>query len=266
MADIRLRDLERKARTTGDWNDILAVRIERKRLGMSDGLDLSLPHKWDVLRVDGSYAEGLGILRAVCAADVAEKALHPFEKGVIRPLTFKENIQARIAQYKAMGKAGSLWDNRLNSSTAIVYRKGTTKFKIVQLSEHLLTLAPSFRNPFLQVRYADFKQPELDMSDFIYNEDLTQEQIVNPLETDPKKRYHAGWLAAVDGDGALLEEYAGLVFGLLGSHRAMTFLVDSNSEEDALSTLSVNFFKADSGCDGVMNLNGRARFARVCPP
>ena len=258
MSDEKLRDLERKAHRSGAAQDIFAVRVERKRIGLSAGLDLCLPHVWGLVGAGKGenlrFGQAVAALRAQCVSDAS--GLHPFEAGVVRPLTFKENIQARLAQYAATGRAGSLWSSWLDSCSAIVYKGGSTKFKIVRLSSHLLELPSSFRESLLGVNYGDFAGPQLDLQNDIYNQPLTQEQVVK----------HEGWLAVFEGDKDLLKEYAALVFGLLNRNTAMQFWVVQNSAQDQLRPLAVYNLGIDSDCGGFRDLDGGGRFARVCPP
>src|SRR3989344_7519757 len=254
MADVKLSDLKRKA-ASGMWEDVLRYRGALKQYGQSAGLDLCLPHRWEVVRADSPFAEGMGMLRAVCNVDKKEVGQHPFELGVVRPLTFKENVQARLAQYAATGRAGSLWSSWLDSCSSIVYKGGSTKFKIVRLSSHLLELPSSFRQSLLGVNYGDFAGPQLDLQNDIYNQPLTQEQVVK----------HEGWLAVFEGDKDLLKEYAALVFGLLNRNTAMQFWVVQNSAQDQLYALGVVDLVDNSDCNGCGSLM-LSRFARVCPP
>ena len=255
MADVKLSDLKRKA-ASGMWEDVLRYRGALKQYGQSAGLDLCLPHRWEVVRADSPFAEVMGMLRAVCNVDKKEVGQHPFELGVVRPLTFKENVQARLAQYAATGRAGSLWSSWLDSCSSIVYKGGSTKFKIVRLSSHLLELPASFRDAFLEVRYGDFAGPQLDTNDDIYNQLLTQAQVIE----------HKGWLAVFEGDKELLKEYAALVFGLLKRNTAMRFWVVQNPAQDQLRPLAVDNLVDNSYCGGSRGLDGYGRFARGCPP
>src|SRR3989344_8955714 len=212
--DDRLRRLERLAMTSSVWSDVLRWRGELKKAGEGAVLDLGLPHQWEVVGSGNArYGEALVALRGLCAGD---DGLHPFVQGLARPLTFKETIQARINQFEYEGVA-SLWSSWLDTSSAIVYQKGTTKFRIVSMSAALLNDVPaSFRGVFLPVAYEDFSSfSEFDVQDGddVYNQELTPEQVLK----------HKGWLAAVEGDRNLLRRDSNIVFGQVQGGGALAF-------------------------------------------
>src|SRR3989344_6104856 len=214
VMDDRLRRLERLARTSSVWSDVLRWRGELKKAGEGAVLDLGLPHQWEVVGSGNArYGQALVALRGLCAGD---DGLHPFAGGVARPLTFKETVQARIDQFEHEGAAG-LWTNWLDTSSAIVYQKDTTKFRIDSMSAALLNDVPaSFRDAFLPVNYDDFSSfVELDVQDRddVYNQSLTREQVLK----------HKGWLAVVEGDKRLLKRYSDIVFGQVQGGVAMAF-------------------------------------------
>ena len=247
---------KRKGRS-GDWETVLKNRAELKRIGMSAGLDLTLPHRWQVVGSDRPFAETMAMLREVCTADTRELGFHPFEKGVFRPLTFRESIQARVAQFKELGNAGSLWTSWLDSCTAIVYQSNSTRFKVVPLSYHLLALAPSFRDAFVpKIWFNEFDSERLDLQNDVYDAPLTQEQVVK----------HEGWLAAVEGDKKLLKTYAAIVFALLKRDTAMPFwTIQGVNVQNQLRALCAGNLKGEGNCGGSRNLEWDSCFARICP-
>ena len=263
--DDRLRALERLARTSSVWSDVLRWRGELKKAGEGAVLDLGLPHQWAVGSGNARYGEALVALRGLCASD---DGLHPFAGGVARPLTFKETVQARIEQCEREG-AASLWESWLDTGSAIVYQKGTTKFRVVvPCSDALLNDVPaSFRGDFLPVNYDDFVSfVELDVQDRddVYNQPLTPDQVLK----------HKGWLAAVEGDRNLLRRYSNIVFGQVQGGAAMAFWTVPHQDDqgrwvlpkqDQLRPLCANDVRYGCGCGGGRVLGNSARFARVCP-
>ncbi|MBS3148025.1 hypothetical protein J4219_04020 [Candidatus Woesearchaeota archaeon] len=210
------------------------------------------------------YGEALVALRGLCAGD---DGLHPFAGGVARPLTFKETVQARIDQFEHEGAAG-LWTNWLDTSSAIVYQKDTTKFRIVSLSDDLLRNVPaSFRDAFLPVNYDDFSSfVELDVQDRddLYNRSLTPDQVLK----------HKGWLAAVEGDRNLLRRYSNIVFGQVQGGVAMAFWTVHRQDaqgrwvcpaQSQLRPLCAYYIHGYCSCNGYGSLSYDARFARVRP-
>ena len=264
--DDRLRRLERLAMTSSVWSDVLRWRGELKKAGEGAVLDLGLPHQWEVVGSGNArYGEALVALRGLCAGD---DGLHPFVQGLARPLTFKETIQARINQFEREG-AASLWERWLDTSSAIVYQKDTTKFRlVVPCSDALLNDVPeSFRNFFLPVNYDDFTSfVELDVQDRVdlYNRPLTPDQVLK----------HKGWLAVVEGDKKLLKRYSDIVFGQIQGGVAMAFWTVPRQDaqgrwvcpaQSQLRPLCANNVRYDCGCIGYRILYNSARFARVRP-
>ncbi|MBS3147808.1 hypothetical protein J4219_02905 [Candidatus Woesearchaeota archaeon] len=223
-------------------------------------------NQWEVVGSGNArYGEALVALRGLCAGD---DGLHPFVQGLARPLTFKETIQARINQFEREG-AASLWERWLDTSSAIVYQKDTTKFRlVVPCSDALLNDVPeSFRNFFLPVNYDDFTSfVELDVQDRVdlYNRPLTPDQVLK----------HKGWLAVVEGDKKLLKRYSDIVFGQIQGGVAMAFWTVPRQDaqgrwvcpaQSQLRPLCANNVRYDCGCIGYRILYNSARFARVRP-
>ncbi|MBS3148862.1 hypothetical protein J4219_08345 [Candidatus Woesearchaeota archaeon] len=263
--DERLRRLQRLVAAGSDPVYVRELRSELKRVGQGAVLDLGLPHSWEVVGgTNVAYGQPLVALRGLCAGD---DGLHPFVQGLARPLTFKETIQARINQFEYEGVA-SLWSSWLDTSSAIVYQKGTTKFRIVSMSAALLNDVPaSFRGVFLPVAYEDFSSfSEFDVQDGddVYNQELTPEQVLK----------HKGWLAAVEGDRNLLRRYSNIVFGQVQGGVAMAFWTVHRQDaqgrwayptQSQLRALCANDLVNYCNCIGYSYLNSFTRFARVRP-
>ena len=148
----------------------------------------------------------------------------------------------------------------LDTSTAIVWKKGGKKFKIVPLSGELLALAPSFKNSFLPVKYASFDPsmyPEHTV-DVTYNRSLSQEEVYE----------HKGWLAVLGGDTRenreLLKRYVDIAFAAMNRRTAMSFWTPDEVKQDQLRALCANNLDNSCNCGG-RYLNINARFARVRP-
>ena len=212
MEDVRLRELKRAA-LDGGLKELLEFRSALKRAGKSSvdlkpDLNLRFDHSWEVVGADRdrTFGDAHDLLVIDCMND---GGLHPFIGGNARPLTFKETVQARINQFRAFQDAGksvnvegTLWTTFLDTSTAIIYKKNSTKFKIVQLSLDLLKLSADDKREFLQVNYDSFTGvEELDVTNpehGVYNQLLTWVQVVGRRDSKP----HMGWLAALRGDPA----------------------------------------------------------------
>jgi len=263
MSDDSVRDLERRFRLSGSSEDNLVWRDALKKSGGDAVFDLSLPHSWGVVEAAEVYSNDYGsvkkLLSDVCYGD---SGLHPFVGGVSRPLSFKETIQARMDQLQVTGKFGSLWASELDTSSAIVYKANSSKFKVVMpFSAHLLGLRVNFKDLFVSVRYDEIVGRgvvELDAKNGVYNEHLTMDQVI----------VHPGWLAALGGNTvenrALLAKYAEVVFGR-SKRDCMGFWLVTSPKQDQLRALRANSSEGQYVCYG-NNLCFHFRFARVCPP
>ncbi len=212
-----------------------------------------------------TYALGVHALREACAAESSSP--HPTIEiptvGITyRPLTFKENIEARVKEYQRMHNAEGtprtkeqrlyLFGKWLDSCVGMAYKAQSTKFKIVPFSQDLITIDKDSRANFLPVEYDGLTGIELDSSRGIYNTSLTKAQVVD----------HPAWRAAVNGDVALLREYADIVFSERTEDKQMWFWVRQNTPTDELRALFVYYLGGSSGADG-SSLNYGGSFLRV---
>jgi len=229
------------------------------------------PGKYILMPQTDTYALGLHALQEVCAKE--NNPNHPQftlpDKSMIyRPLTFKENIQARVENYETthnpngsertieerLSLITERWDD---SCTAVVYKAGATKFKILPISEHLIALNRDFKEDFMRTDYNTIVGSELDSKNGTYN-------LVMSLDSVLK---HAGWLAAVEGDGALLRSYANIIFTELkrryNTTKGMGFWVRQNTPTDELRALFVIYLDYNSNADGDDNLYDYGSFLRA---
>ena len=219
-----------------------------------------------------TYALGVDALRE--SYENGECSLQPTYiqldgSRIVRALSFKENLQARIEDYNILNNSdGSAKtdDERLrlfnrwnDSCTGIAYKVGTTKFKIVYQSMELITIDKEFEVGFLQVDYDSIDGIELDSNDAKYGTLLTSSQA----------KSHPAWLAAVENDNVLLSEYADIVFSLLNEKYkkkdGMRFWVRSNTETDELRALWVGDLGINSNAYGDNYLNDDGSFLLVAP-
>jgi len=194
---------------------------------------------YEVLKAN-NYARGVAKLR-----EVGEQ-----------PKTFKKNIEARVVAYENGDK--ELFNVWLDSCTAIVSKKRSTKIKVVPQSIDLINIPANFREPFLPVEpvdYDDSHEKELDSNNGKYNQLLEEGDILG----------HDGWLAAVEGDVHLLDTYRNIIFNGFKKKRAMGFYVRQNTEQDGLRALLVHDLSSDSDADGGGNLDSLGSFLRGSP-
>jgi len=210
---------------------------------------------YDVVRAK-SYRQGLTKLRSSYTKGMA--ALQPIYvasngKPIARPLTFQETIDAKVNAYESGNKA--LFNTSLSTSTGIVY-DGASKFKIVQLSDELVTLPRDSDDPFAESMYGNSSAQELDRNKSKYNNLIHKSEVLE----------HPAWNEAVP-DKALLRAYTEIVFAELNAvhtEKAMGFWLRNEPQKDSLWALVIDLLL---GCYSVANglddLNSEARFVRV---
>jgi hypothetical protein len=216
-----------------------------------------------------TYAQGLHALHNACQAD--ENSIHPgfmLDDGskVYRPLTFKEDITARVTDYNTLHNPDGTertpeerlklcTERWLDSCTAIAYQKGTGKFKVVLQSKELITLPEDFNSGYLPISYNDIAGIELDRTGATYNNRLTKSQVEN----------HPAWRAAVGDDITLLKEYRDIVFANPSRDTAMGFWLRTDIPEDQLWALFVSDLGNSSIASGYEYLNYNGSFLLVAP-
>ncbi len=226
---------------------------------------LSSPHlDGNVVLMDitTTYALGVQALRdSYARGECPTQPLFTESDGstLVRPLTFKENIDARVNDYESnKGKAERLrlFARWLNSSTAIAYKKSTGKFKIIPISSELVTIPQDFNEASISVGYDGLVGTELDRSAAKYNEPLTKDEVLA----------HPAWQAAVEGDVALLRAYRDIVFAeKRGVDKLMSFWLLGNPDRDKLRALYVFDLSNGSNAVGSCDLNINGSFLRGSP-
>ncbi len=156
-----------------------------------------------------------------------------------RPLTFKENMVARIEQPE-------LFDEYLDSCTGVAYKKKSSLVKIQPICKELITIDKNFNNAYLDVDYSSFEGEEL-----------------NTEKTSKMDK----WLVAMGGVNAenkeIYNDYQKVLFERrpnLKREYAMNFYTVDNPSKDQLRALYVNLGNDDynSNADGYdLNLNAR---------
>ena len=177
------------------------------------------------------------------------------QASVERPFTFKENLQARVEAYESGDYR--LFETWLNSCTGIVYKAGTTKFKIIPQCAELIGINKDFSQRFLPVEYNTIMGVELDSSKGKYKQLLTKAEVLE----------HPAWLASVEGDRTLLSAYTDIVFKAYASKHSsrdesMGFYVKKNTPADELRNVFVHDLGNGSFAVGDDNLVISGRFLR----
>jgi hypothetical protein len=217
-----------------------------------------------------TYAKGVEALK-LHLQNTPSNAHPQFElpngSNIYRPLTFKENIEARVNEYnkdnnidgskKTFEQKTELFNNWIDSCTAIVYEKNTTKFKIIPICEKLINIDADSNSEFLTAEYSKILGVELDFDNKLYNQDLSLQQVIN----------HPAWLEALDNDTKLLENYAKITFNILKTkyekELGMGFYIRQKPKTEELRALYVNDLDNDSAAVGDYYLNNVARFLLV---
>jgi hypothetical protein len=186
------------------------------------------------------YARGVQALR------------ESYERGehlLNRPLTFGENLQARLENPE-------LFNTWIDSCTGIAYKAGTGRFKPIRECNQLINIEPGFNRRFIEIDYDSLDVEEFDSGDALYNQSLTREQVLS----------HPAWQAVV-GNLALLEEYTNHHFDRSNRELGMGIYLRRNIDTDQLRPLYVNSIVNNSNADGKdYQSYDYARFAQAVAP
>jgi hypothetical protein len=205
-----------------------------------------------------SYASGVYALRN------AAKHPHPqFKKDdgseIIRPFTFKENIEARVDDYNCLTNPdGSkrtekerlrLFSSYLDSCTGIAHKRGSSRFKIIPVCKELILIDEGFDANFLSVDYDSLPGIELKRDAATYNHRLSKNKVLE----------HPAWKAAV-GDDNLLKAYVDIIFGNPRNSELLGFCITRKTDCDELRALSLCDIDYGSYVRGQNDLNDYACF------
>ena len=225
-----------------------------------------------------SYANGVGAFRDSYKdkeAEVPQQLLYDNNgKTIIRPLTFRENLLARVEDFETLNNSDGtertldqrlrLFKKWLDSCTGIAYSaeqtdsNQTDDFRIIPVCKELITISSSFNQEFISINYATLQEgTPLKRSQAKYNLGLTQSEVLE----------HQGWLVAVEEDKTLLQAYSTIVFSNMvqSNGNAMGFYLRNDIGRNQLRALFVDY-GFSSNAVGYDVLNDRASFLRVAPP
>lgn len=257
------------------WTPQEDVPPQQPNASPSESIQSSLEGNYILMDTTSTYALGAEALRVACR-DSNPHPIHTYdlisddkEIQIYRPLTFHENLRARVEdfnrEYDESGAQRTLDDRLrllarwLDSCTGVAYRRKTSKMKIIPVSQDLIEIDANFRDHYLAVDYTSLDGEELDRSKGKYNELLTETEVIE----------HPAWLAAVNGDKALLKEYAGIVFAQLKERykrdTGMIFWIRDTTATDELRALFVYNLDNYSSAYGNISLNKYGSFLLVAP-
>ncbi len=173
------------------------------------------------------------------------------QNGIYRPLTFKENIEARVNDFETLENPDGtqrtederlrLFQTWLNSCCGIIYQAKTTKLKLRFICPELINIDPNFNQKFLQVSYDE------------YQADAT-------LDSDEQTFVEKGWRTLLEEDGNLYEQYLGIISSKSGDPN---FMVQKKVSTDELRAVCLNGLYFSSYAYGFSDLNYYCRFVRV---
>ena len=217
---------------------------------------------------DNPYAKTVHKLQN--ALKNSSNAVHPLftmsnNSKIYRPLSFKENIEARINDYETKtnpdGVARSdeertkLFKQYLDSCTGFAYKSKSTKFKINSICEELIIIDKDFNDSFKAVNYSSFKGKEFDSSKGVYNSLLSKSEFTD----------HEVYRFLYNNDTNLMSAYWTIVHSLKTQDNLMGLWVRQNTDKDELRALYVNYLGNYSSAFGNGNLSNDARFLLVAP-
>ena len=223
---------------------------------------------YNLMRQTNTYAKGVDALKT--QLQNTPSSLHPQftlpnGSNIYRPLTFKENIEARITEYnreknidgskRTDAQKLELFNTWIDSCTGIAYKKKTKLFKINPVCNELINIPEDFNSNFLSTDYSKFSGIELYSSTGTYNQNLSLNQVLT----------HPAWITALENDKTLLKEYAEITFYILKTKNnqdsGMGFFVRSGTSTDELRVLYSDSLSNITSSD----LNSLARFLLVAP-
>ncbi|MDP3733682.1 MAG: hypothetical protein Q8R37_00470 [Nanoarchaeota archaeon] len=268
-----LRDGREKVWKEYGWEDVPDYFMQDKF--WMGTFPLQFPNKERLNGLNGTFAEDfphyqflpeintypLGVHQLQQFCEQKKSTTHPtFTRvdgtTIYRPLTFKENMLARVEDYwtlySEMGNVKVLYERlrlfhpRLDSCTGIVHKADSPEFKIILQSPRLISINEDFNGGFIPIDY-DALQGDgiitLNINHGVYNQRLTQHQVLR----------HPAWNIVVEEDKALLKEYSGIVFSRQEG-KNMSFTLRENVMEDQLRALFVSNLNNSSDAYDYINL------------
>ena len=230
--------------------------------------------KYKLMPGQNTYAKGVHALRDSYAQNEAEVPSHLWYncdgQRIVRPLTFRENLQARVDDFETLkNKDGSirtiedrlrLFGTWFDSCTGIAYSSNNDDFMIIPMCKELITIPRDFNDEYTQVDYASLqgKGFSLKRSQAKYDQQLTESEVIS----------HPAWFASVEEDVTLLCMYVSVVFKHMINKdgKSMDFYLKDQIKKDQLMDLFVYGCNSNSIASGNVNLNfDGTSFLRATP-
>lgn len=247
-----INELEKTLRTSGAPEEALPFAVQnlgKAQYGAFASLFSSEEQAREAVNAIKSYSKIDGNMYARAVFNLIQNAgenqpQFTLDDGskIYRPLSFKENMVARIEQPE-------FFDEYLDSCTGVAHKKGSSLIKIQPVCKDLITIDKNFRNAYLDVDYQTFDGEELDAS---------------------KTSKMDKWLVAMGGVNAenkeIYNDYQKVLFERrpnLSRENAMNFYTVDTPLNDQLRALCVDLggYSSYAGCN--LNLLYNARLLRV---
>lgn len=242
------------------------------------GLNPKIEGDYILMPQTGTYALGVHALQEACKAE--NNTAHPqFTRNngsrIYRPLTFRENIQARVDDFNRLTDSNGdnrslddrlkLFDKWLDSCMGVTHKAKSKKFKLVEECSQLIEIPKDFSEGFLPIAYRRIQGVELNSG----KTGVKYDKLLTENEVDD----HEAWINAIGDNQAgrnLLREYTGIVFSQLkrkyNREKGMRFWVLQNTDKDQLRSLCVYNLDSNSNASGGNYLDDDGSFLRVAQP
>ena len=213
-----------------------------------------------------TYVEAVHALQSQLDAhpSAAHPKFHDGQNELYRPLTFKENIEAKLESFEPITRPdrtivaddehNALFASDLSSCTGIAYNVGTTRFKIKNVCLDLIAFKQS-DECYVPVDYDSFDGVELDLSESIYNAPLTRKQFLN----------HKAYRVLFDDNSELMKAYWNITLLMSAKPLLLQFSAMTLVSRDQLLELVIDNRNNDSGASGCCDLSTPTPFVRIDP-
>ncbi len=220
-------------------------------------------YDYGLMEKKDTYLKSICTMRDICKRDFFDaqpKFTNSKGKSKARPLTAEETMEAMLDDYFCEGAGKDqrrrLWQKKIDTCTAIVYKSQSTKFKIVSPSEDLILITEDCLKGYLQVNYDKLPGIELDSEKGVFGMGLYKAKALK----------HDAWLAAAGGKGYLLREYCEVMFALIKEiwnlDQAMAFGITPFVKETKLHSLVLSGTNNSGNAIGYYDPNNASSFVR----
>ena len=249
-----------------EYKDISGTVVDKL---VSPKRDVKL--EYELMPGMGTYAKGVHALQNSYLGKEAEVPSKLWYENngqkIVRPLTFRENLQARVDDFETLkNKDGSkrsmderlrFFNTGLDSCTGIAYfSKKKDDFMIIPVCKELITIPRDFDDKYIPINYTSLqgKGFSLKRSQAKYDQLLTESEVIS----------HPAWITSVEEDIPLICAYTSILFNhILQGDKAMGFFLRNQIEKDQLRGLFVSSRNYSSDAYGDDYLSSGSVFLRA---